>query len=52
MNAKVRPSVCIRVSVLALPATAAAVSALSGGFWRLVRRGETLASIVNKYGAR
>lgn len=50
MSAKFLLGVCVLVIVLALPASVAAAPSQAGGFWHLVKRGETLASIANKYG--
>ncbi len=43
-------SVLVILIVLALPASASAASPTGGGFWYLVKRGDTLASIAHKFG--
>ena len=43
-------SILVIVIVLALPASATATSSQGGGYWYLVKRGETLASIACKVG--
>lgn len=51
MRIKLLLVACVVVILLALPAAAsAAPSQSSGGFWHLVKRGETLAGISRMYG--
>ena len=44
-------SILTIVVALALPASASAASPQGGGFWYLVKPGDTLASIAHKFGA-
>ena len=43
-------SVLVILVVLVLPASASASSPTGGGFWYLVKRGDTLTSIAHKFG--